>query len=116
LQAKLSAGVEVGSGAALLAGAGTPLASSAVVGIMVVAFRTVHIRNGFFITAEGYEYVTNLAVASTALAALGSGPASVDRRLGLDERLSGVTRAVIATSVGAITAAAQLKMFWTKPK
>lgn len=41
---------------ALLAGAATPLAGSAVVGTMAVAARSVHLENGFFITAEGYEY------------------------------------------------------------
>jgi putative oxidoreductase len=115
LQAKLSAAVEVGSGTALLAGAGTPFASSAVVGILAVAFRTVHIPNGFFITSEGYEYVANLAVASTVLAALGPGPASADRRLGLDEKLSGVTGAAIAAGLGTGAAAAQLKTFWSNP-
>ena len=52
-QAVASAVVEVGAGAALLAGAGTPLAASAVVGPMAVAARSVHIPNGFFITGDG---------------------------------------------------------------
>src|SRR5262245_48766690 len=73
LQAQLSAAVEIGAGTALVAGAGTPLAASAVVGTMGVAARTVHLPNGFFVNAEGYEYVMNLAIASTALAALGPG-------------------------------------------
>jgi putative oxidoreductase len=116
LQAKLSAAVEVASGGALLAGAGTPFGSSAVVGIMAVAFRTVHIPNGFFITAEGYEYVLNLAALATTLAALGPGRVSLDRLLGLDRRLAGVTGAALAAGLGVGTAAAQLKAYWSKPE
>src|SRR6201986_2389922 len=78
-----SAAVEVGAGGALIAGAGTPLAASMVVGTMTVAARSVHLENGFFITAEGYEYVLNLSAASVALAAIGPGSLSVDRLLGL---------------------------------
>ena len=48
---------------------------SAVVGTMAVAARSVHVKNGFFITAEGYEYVLNLSAASVALAAIGPGAA-----------------------------------------
>src|SRR5690242_5425536 len=64
LQARLSSVVEVGSGAALIAGAATPLSAAAVVGTMSVAIRTVHQPNGFFITAEGWEYTGMIAVAS----------------------------------------------------
>src|SRR5690349_19162036 len=60
LQARLSAAVEVGAGAALLAGAATPVASAAVVGTMAVAARTVHVQNGYFVIDEGYEYVLAL--------------------------------------------------------
>lgn len=115
LQARLSAAVEVGAGAALVAGAGTPLAASAVVGTMGVAARTVHQPNGFFITAEGYEYVLNLAVATTALAALGPGRWSVDSALGLDRRLTGRRAAAVAAGVGLAGAAAQLAAFWRRP-
>ena len=116
LQARTSAVVEIGSGAALIAGAGTPLAASAIVGTMAVAARSVHAPNGFFITAEGYEYVLNLAAASVAVAALGPGRISVDRALGIDRRLSGTQRAVIAAGLGLAGAAAQLATFWRKPQ
>ncbi|MBE1536867.1 DoxX family protein [Actinomadura algeriensis] len=115
LQARLSAAIEVGAGAALVAGAGTPLAASAVVGTMGVAARTVHQPNGFFITAEGYEYVLNLAVATTALAALGPGRYSVDSALGLDRRFSGRRAAAVAAGLGLAGAAAQLAAFWSRP-
>jgi putative oxidoreductase len=115
-QAIASAAVEVGSGAALLVGAATPLAASAVVGTMAVAARSVHIQNGFFITGEGYEYVLNVAVASVALAAIGPGPLSVDHLLGLDDKISPLGGAALAAGVGLATAAVQLALFWRSPK
>jgi putative oxidoreductase len=115
LQAQASAVVETGAGAALIVGAGTPLAAAAVVGTMGVAARSVHQPNGFFITAEGYEYVLNLAAASVALAGLGPGRWSVDRALGLDRKLRGGAAAAVAAGVGLAGAAAQLAVFWRKP-
>lgn len=111
LQAQASAVVEVGAGTALLAGAATPFAAAAVVGTMGVAARAVHQRNGFFITAEGWEYVANLAAASVALAEIGPGAWSVDRRLGIDGTLSGLRGAGIAAGIGLLSAAAQLTTF-----
>jgi putative oxidoreductase len=116
LQAAASAAVEVGAGAALIAGAGTPLAAAAVVGTMAVAARSVHLQNGFFITAEGYEYVLNLSAASVALAAIGPGSLSVDRLFGLHDKLTPVQRAGLAAGVGLAAAAAQLAAFWERPK
>lgn len=116
LQATASAVVEVGAGAALIAGAGTPLAASAVIGTMAVAARSVHLENGFFITAEGYEYVLNLSVASVALAAIGPGSLSVDRLLGIDDKLTPGQRAGLAAGVGLAAAAAQLAAFWRRPR
>lgn len=111
LQAQASAAVEVGAGALLLAGAGTPLASAAVVGTMGVAARSVHVRNGFFITAEGWEYVANLAAAATALAALGPGRFSVDQAFRLDRRIAGAQAAAVAAGIGLAAAAGQLALF-----
>jgi putative oxidoreductase len=115
LQAKLSAVVEVGAGTAIVLGAGTPFAASAVVGTMAVAARSVHQPNGFFINVEGYEYVMNVAVASTALAALGPGRWSVDQALGTDRLLAGVPAALVAAGLGLAGAAAQLALFWRRP-
>ncbi|GAA4678349.1 DoxX family protein [Pseudonocardia yuanmonensis] len=116
LQARASAAVEVGSGALLLAGAGTPLASAAVVGTMGVAARTVHVPNGFFITNEGWEYVANLATAAVALAAIGPGRFSVDHALGIDRKLRGARGAALAAGLGLAGAAAQLAAFWKAPE
>ncbi|MCE0765963.1 DoxX family protein [Pseudonocardia kujensis] len=116
LQARASAAVEVGAGALLLAGAGTPLASAAVVSTMGVAARTVHAPNGFFITAEGWEYTANLATAVVALAANGPGRWSVDRATGLDRRIFGARAAALAVGLGLASAATHLVAFWTAPE
>lgn len=115
LQARTSAVVEIGSGAALIAGAGTPLAASAVVATLAVAARSVHVQNGFFITAEGYEYVLNLATAAVAVSALGPGRISLDRAFGVDDRLTAGQRTAVAAGLGLAGAAAQLATFWRRP-
>ncbi|WP_067678814.1 DoxX family protein [Nocardia miyunensis] len=114
-QARASAVVEVGAGVAMIAGAGTPLAASAVVATMAVAARTVHAANGFFITSEGYEYVLNLATASVVISALGSGRWSVDGLVRGKGRGSGVRRAALAAGLGLAAASVQLAVFWRRP-
>lgn len=115
LQAQLSSVVEIGSGAALIAGAATPLSAAAVVGTMSVAIRTVHIPNGYFITSEGWEYTGFLTAAAVALAALGSGRYSADRLVGVDELGTPTKRAALTAVVGVVGAAIQLRTFWRKP-
>jgi putative oxidoreductase len=116
LQAQASAAVEVGAGAALILGAATPLAASAIVGTMAVAARSVHAENGFFITSEGYEYVLNLSAAAIAVSALGAGGLSMDRLLlGDKQRLTPLSRTALTIILGLAGAAAQLAAFWRRP-
>lgn len=115
LQARASAVVEVGAGAALIAGAATPVAAAAVVGTMAVAARSVHAPNGFFITSEGWEYVMNLSVAAIALSELGPGRWSVDRALGWDRKLRGGLAAATTSALGLGAAAAQLAAYYRAP-
>jgi putative oxidoreductase len=116
LQARASVAVEVGSGAAVLAGAATPLSASAVVGTMAVAFQTVHRPNGYFVINEGWEYVAFVSAAAVALSALGPGRASVDRTFGVDAVGTPAKRALTTVLVGLAGAAAQVAAFWTKPQ
>lgn len=116
LQAQASAVVEIGSGAALLAGAATPLSASAVVGTMTVAFKTVHQPNGYFVHAEGWEYVAFISAAAVALSALGPGTASADRLVGIDRIGSPWGRALVTVGLGVAGAAAQLAAFWSRPQ
>jgi len=116
LQAQLSAAVEVGAGTALVGGAATTLAASAVIGTMAVAYRTVHRPNGYFITAEGWEYVGFISASAVALAALGPGRLSADRMLGLDNIGKPWRRAVLTAGLGIGGAAGQLAVFWRRPQ
>src|SRR5438067_2135752 len=75
---------ELGAGALLLLGLATPLACAGVIGTMLVAWITNHLRNGFFIfrPGEGYEYVMTLTLAAVGLSCLGAGRLSLDHALG----------------------------------
>jgi putative oxidoreductase len=61
----------------------TPLAALVLIGVMIVAVLTVHLKNGFFNTNGGYEF--NLALAGMALTLLiiGAGAYSLDSVLGI---------------------------------
>lgn len=76
---------ELGAGVLLVLGLLTPLAGAAVVGVMVVALVTNHLRNGFFVfrPGEGYEYVMTLAAAGLLLCGTGGGRVSLDHALGV---------------------------------
>ena len=58
LHAWLASLTELGAGAMLIFGFLTPLAAGGVVGVMLVALITNHLKNGFFIfrPGEGYEW------------------------------------------------------------
>ncbi|MDQ2649725.1 MAG: DoxX family protein [Actinomycetota bacterium] len=105
---------EVGGGAMLVLGLVTPLAASAVVGTMLVAWITNHRGNGFFIfrPGEGWEYVMTLTLVGFSLAILGAGEWSLDEALDIREDLVGVTGLVIALVAGVGGAAALLAGFW----
>ncbi|MFD6530834.1 DoxX family protein [Streptomyces sp. NPDC060184] len=80
----LAAGAsQIGAGLFLAAGALTPLAAMAAMGVMTVA-GTVKWHNGLWVQNDGYEYPMVLVVASGALALTGPGRWSADRLLGTD--------------------------------
>ena len=62
----------------------TPLAAVALISVMTAAVLTVHLRNGFCNTSNGYEYNLVLAAAAFVLAGVGAGNWSLDSALGLD--------------------------------
>ncbi len=114
LHAWLASVTEIGAGALLVAGLLTPLASAGVVGTMVVAWITNHLKNGFFIfrPGEGWEYVMTLTVLGLALAMLGPGEWSLDDQSESLRDLSGWTGFWIAVIAGGGGAAALLAGFW----
>jgi putative oxidoreductase len=82
-----AAGVTETAGGAMLAlGASTPLAAAALIGTMITAIRTVHGRNGLWVTNRGYEYNLVLIAALMAIVDGGPGPLSVDKVRGNGSR------------------------------
>ncbi len=115
----MSTATEIGAGALLIAGLLTSFASAAIVGIMFVAFWTVHRAAGFFITAfmkdgidvEGWEYVFVLAVVAAALVITGPGELSVDHAIGFADAFDGWVGAAAALS-GVVAGSGLLAAFW----
>lgn len=69
---------ETAGGALLALGAATPLAASSLIGVMITAIRKVHLKNGPWITKQGYEYNLVMIAALLAIVDGGPGPISVD--------------------------------------
>ncbi len=112
----LASGTEIGAGVLLVVGLLTPLAAAGVVGVMVVAWITNHLGNGFFIfrPGEGWEYVMTLTVVALAIGALGPGSWSLDDALDLED-LAGGEGLVLTAVLGIGGAAALLGAFWRRP-
>jgi putative oxidoreductase len=104
---------ELGAGVLLVLGLATPLATAGVVGTMVVAWVTNHLRNGFFIfrPGEGYEYVMTLTLAAIGLSGVGAGRYSLDHALGWFEP-PGWLGLGITLVAGLGGAAGLLAVFW----
>jgi len=116
LHAWLASITELVAGAMLVFGLFTPLAAAGVVGVMVVALITNHIKNGFFIfrPGEGYEYVLTLAMVGLAIGAIGAGEFSLDHAL--DIGWTGWTGLAIAGLAGGGGALLLLAVFWRPEK
>ncbi|MBT8199460.1 MAG: DoxX family protein [Acidimicrobiia bacterium] len=118
LQWMASTATEIGVGVLLLVGLLTSLAAAGVVGIMFVAFWSVHRPVGFWVTArpdEGWEYVYTLSMAAIALAAIGPGSWSVDAAFGIAEDFDGWLGILIAV-VGIPISIGQLATFYRPGK
>jgi putative oxidoreductase len=105
---------ELGAGTMLLFGLLTPLAAAGVVGTMLVALISNHLKNGFFIfrPGEGYEYVLFITLTACALGALGGGQWSIDHALKIDDNLIGWRGFAIAAGAGSAGAALLLLTSW----
>jgi putative oxidoreductase len=84
LHATAAGTAELTGGVLLALGLVTPLGAALLTAVMVAAILTVHLRNGVWNTANGYEYNIVLIAAAFALAAVGAGDWSLDSALGLD--------------------------------
>lgn len=85
-------------GLAIALGLVTPIAAAALIGVMTAAVLTVHLKNGFFNTSQGYEYNLVLAATLFALSGVGAGAWSLDNALDID--LTGIAWALGALGVG----------------
>jgi putative oxidoreductase len=104
---------ELGVGALLVLGLLTPFAGAGVIGLMVVALVTNHLKNGFFIfrPGEGYEYVLTLVACGVLLTATGGGEWSLDAALGVFDPPAWRTT-LTALFMGFGGAAGLLAVFW----
>ena len=115
VHAALAAFTEMGVGVLLVLGLLTQVAAAGLIGLMVVAFWTVHRGRGFMITGEGWEYVALISAMSLVCAMLGPGHISLDAELEIAHRLDGWTGLGIALLLGVGAGAAQLLIFYRPP-
>lgn len=105
----LAAGVtETAGGALLAAGLATPAAAASLIGVMVTAIRTVHLKNGPWAANGGYEYNVVLITALLALVDGGPGKLSLDAWLGMDRTDSRWALGALALGAAASTATIEL--------
>src|SRR5262245_29401506 len=118
LHAWLASLTELVAGALLVVGLLTPLAAGGVVGVMLVAWITNHLRNGFFIfrPGEGWEYVMCLTACGVMLGANGAGRWSADNALDLFQPRPGWDGLLLSAGLGGAMAVGLLAVFWRPPK
>ncbi|MGH9090998.1 MAG: DoxX family protein [Acidimicrobiales bacterium] len=109
---------EIGAGALLVLGLLTPLGGAGVVGVMLVAWITNHLKNGFFIfrPGEGWEYVMTLTLMGVVVGTLGPGTWSIDGHVGAFQDLWGWPGFGISLGAGALGAALLLAAYWRPAK
>lgn len=66
-------------------GLATPLGAMLIISVMFVAVATVHVKNGYFNSSQGFEYNLTLAAVAVSVAIIGAGPFSLDAALGIHD-------------------------------
>ena len=99
VHALLAGATETAGGTLLAAGLATPLAASAITGVMTTAIRKVHLPNGPWAANGGWEYNAVLIGAVTALTETGPGDLSLDHALGIERTGPAWGLAGLATGV-----------------
>ncbi len=99
---------EAAGGTALALGLAMPLAAAALIGTMVTAIRTVHLKNGPWNSSGGYEYNLVLILAVAALVEAGPGCLSIDHARGSERQ--GPLWALAALAAGAAGSAVVLEL------
>jgi len=118
LHAWMASLVEIGAGGLLVLGLLTPLAGAGVVGVMVVAWITNHLKNGFFIfrPGEGWEYVMVLTAMGVVVGTIGPGQWSIDGHVSALQHLWGWPGFAISLGGGVLGAAGLLAVYWRPDK
>jgi putative oxidoreductase len=91
---------ETAGGTAVALGLATPLASSALIATMLTAINRVHLKNGPWNSAGGYEYNVVLIAALLTLTEVGPGDLSLDHALGQEHAGPGWALAALGLGVG----------------
>jgi putative oxidoreductase len=102
VMASLAGLAEFAGGLGLALGFLTPFAAIAIVVVMLNAAFTVHLKNGFWNTAGGYEYPLVMSAIAVGIAATGPGDASADNALGFMAALSGDIWALVVVVVALV--------------
>jgi putative oxidoreductase len=102
IMASVAGLAELAGGLGLALGFLTPFAAIAIVVVMLNATFAVHLKNGFWNTASGYEYPLVISAVAVGIAAAGPGDASADNALGFMGALSGGIWAVIVVVVALV--------------
>lgn len=113
LHARLAAAGELTTGICVALGLLTPFAGLGLVGLMSVAFWTVHKGNGLLVFQDGWEYNLVLATIGAFLGFVGPGKFSLDNALDLD--LNGLLGLAIAVVGGIAMAVTLLAVFHRPP-
>jgi len=114
LHAWMASLTEVGAAALLILGLLTPIGAAGVIGVMVVAWITNHMKNGFFIfrPGEGYEYVMTLTLLAVVVGTLGAGQWSIDGHVSSLQKLWGWPGFGLSAGLGTLGALALLAVYW----
>jgi len=115
VQALMAATTEVGAGLLFALGLITPFAAAGFVGLMAVAFYTVHKDNGFFIVKSGWEYNFMLGLIAVSVATVGPDSGRSTNAIGIATDLNGITGLLISLLVGLGGATALLATCYRPP-
>lgn len=83
LFAVLLIAAELGGGILLILGLYTHWAAKVIAFVALVAFATVHMKNGFFLSTGGFEFIMVLFAAALSIMITGPGKWSLDKKLKL---------------------------------
>lgn len=116
VHALLAASTEMGAGLLFAAGLFTPFAAAGIIGLMTVAFWTVHKANGFFIIKEGWEYVVMIGVVAMLVSTIGPGEYSLDNAFDIVDDLNGTFGFWVSILLGLGAGHGLLAAFYRPPK